>query len=415
MLQRKPDYDDILLMMESDKTKLKYPERIHMLRDSMYFTQLDGIGRDQLDAFHESQEREVAKQQMLQNIANNMDIPLSQLRGIFEQYARPQVRFQDDDHDERIRQAQFEAMMHQEEMERLAQQNRELIAQQAADNLGGPPPPVDIARALVDAQQLLEQRRRDQASRDSIWQRAVSDAQQRDVDERQRLLDDRTWSAVGAMQLNQDIYRRAGARAEQRAAIPTTRDLEGERNLALNLAQAMQAQQPRRPQEFQIGTPRPGMKLTQSLMEKSRQGLKAVDERPDKVRRPRKTVKKERLEQDLAIMVDEGKKLAKAKKDAAKKVRQGLPAEVADEIEDGAKSPKVVVRIPKVKKSIQRSTAASSSGAAAEGPPKAKAKAAAKAAAKPKAAAKQSAAGRLRAAGFDRVVVDDSGRVLMEP
>ena len=77
-----------------------------MLRDSMYFTQLDGIGRDQLDAFHESQEREVAKQQMLQNIANNMDIPLSQLRGIFEQYARPQVRFQDDDHDERIRRSE---------------------------------------------------------------------------------------------------------------------------------------------------------------------------------------------------------------------------------------------------------------------------------------------------------------------
>ena len=123
-LKRKLTFEDVVQRLD-DKTKIDLPFRVKHLRDSLAFTQMDGLGLQELEAQQQKIYRERARTEMLEGIAKQSGLQLRQLEGIFRYFAEePVPEVIDPTFQERQRQTVMEAEFAREMHERAQAEDR---------------------------------------------------------------------------------------------------------------------------------------------------------------------------------------------------------------------------------------------------------------------------------------------------
>lgn len=138
-LKKKLSYDEIVEYIGADDSKLSLPVRMQHIRDSNEFTQMDGLGLQELERLHENHLREQEREFMLTRIAQQNDINLNELQGIFRHFARgPVPAGVDPTFAERQAQAHMEAELASEAAEEARRRNSEAVQEEVRAMLRTP-------------------------------------------------------------------------------------------------------------------------------------------------------------------------------------------------------------------------------------------------------------------------------------
>lgn len=248
-LVKKPTFNDIVEELDDDK-KLSLPFRMQHLRDSNEFTQMDGLGLQELERMQENHLRAQEHDAMMQRIARSHGVNHQQLMNIFHHYAREPVQAGVDvGFDERLQQELMGAQYLLSMQNEAASANIRNVSAGLGDNLAAQRPQIDfsglaaaadspeelalnLAAGLREPQRFsLATPREDPYDGNPIppprSMTEISDVVR--ADERVQREADRTWSRVGALQLVPDVVRRGATRAAQRessaAPLRLTQDL----------------------------------------------------------------------------------------------------------------------------------------------------------------------------------------------